>query len=132
MPAPFRGKLHGAHRTAQAVKRLRTTVRLVLAGVCVNTKLRRLQEPRLIDYVDYVTLDDGERPLLCLLEHLAGKRDEAELRRTFLRSEGRVVWRGGARDPQIGMAEIGTPTPARLAPERYLSVVDRLKSIHRL
>jgi len=34
--------------------------------------LRELSEPRVFDYFDYVTLDDGERPLLVLLEHLQG------------------------------------------------------------
>ena len=29
------------------------------------------------DYFDYVTLDDGERPLLALIEHLRGARPEA-------------------------------------------------------
>src|SRR5437879_1806493 len=65
-------------------------------------------------------------------EHVAGKRDEAEWRRTFLRSEGRVVWRDGARDPEFGMAEIGTPTYAGLALDRYLSVLDVLNPMHRL
>src|SRR5439155_24580725 len=95
-------------------------------------ELRRLQELRLFDYVDYVTLDDGERPLLCLLEHLAGKRDEVELRRTFLRSEGRVVWRDGAREAEFGMAEVGAPTYAGLALDRYLSVLYTLNPMLRL
>src|SRR3989449_180267 len=132
LTVPFPGNFYGALRIAQAVKARRPAVRIVLGGGYVNTELRRLQEPRLFDYVDYVTLDDGERPLLCLLEHLAGKRDEAELRRTFLRSEGRVAWRDGARDPEFGMAEIGTPTYAGLALDRYLSVLDTLNPMHRL
>src|SRR5438876_8549283 len=132
LTVPFPGNLYGALRIAQAVKARRPAVRIVLGGGYVNTELRRLHEPRLFDYVDYVTLDDGERPLLCLLEHLAGKRDQAELRRTFLRSEGRVVWRDGAREPEFGMAEIGAPTYAGLALDRYLSVLDTLNPMHRL
>ena len=132
LTVPFPGNLFGALRIAQAVKERRPAVRVVLGGGYVNTELRRLLEPRLFDYVDYVSLDDGERPLLCLLEHLAGKRDEVELRRTFLRSEGRVVWRDGAREPEFGMAEIGAPTYAGLALDRYLSVLDTLNPMHRL
>ena len=37
----------------------------------MNTELRELADVRLFDHVDYVTLDDGERPLLALIEHLA-------------------------------------------------------------
>ena len=132
LTVPFPGNLYGALRIAQAVKARRPAVRIVLGGGYVNTELRRLHEPRLFDYVDYVTLDDGERPLLCLLEHLAGKRDQAELRRTFLRSEGCVMWRDGTRDPEFGMAERGTPTYAGLALNRYLSVLDTLNPMHRL
>src|SRR6266571_1474193 len=132
LTVPFPGNLYGALRIAQVVKARRPAVRIVLGGGYVNTELRRVQEPRLFDYVDYVTLDDGERPLLCLLEHLSGKRDEAELRRTFLRSGGCVVWRDGACDPEFGMAELGTPTYTGLTLNRYLSVLDTLNPMHRL
>ncbi|TAL10647.1 MAG: radical SAM protein [Nitrospirae bacterium] len=132
LTVPFPGNLYGAFRIAQALKARHPSLRVALGGGYANTELRRLSDPRLFDYVDYVTLDDGERPLLCLLEHLAGKRDEAELRRTFLRSQGKVVWRDGARDPEFGMADLGTPTYAGLPLDRYLSVLDTLNPMHRL
>ena len=132
LTVPFPGNLYGALRIAQIIKARRPSVRVVLGGGYVNTELRRLQEPRLFDYVDYVTLDDGERPLLCLLEYLSGKRDEAELRRTFLRAEGRVVWRDGAREPDFGQADLGTPTYAGLPMTRYLSILEILNPMHRL
>src|SRR2546425_5376532 len=132
LTVPFPGNLYGALRIAQVVKAPRPAVRIVLGGGDGNTELRRPPEPRLFDYVGYGTLGGGERPLLCLLEHLSGKRDEAELRRTFLRSNGRVVWRDGARDPEFGMAELGTPTYTGLTLNRYLSVLDTLNPMHRL
>src|SRR2546425_5604181 len=72
LTVPFPGNLYGALRIAQAVKARRPAVRIVLGGGYVNTELRRLQEPRLFDCVDYVTLDDGERPLLCLTDAAPG------------------------------------------------------------
>ena len=39
----------------------------------------------MFDYFDYVTLDDGERPLLALFDHLQGKRPQEKLVRTFVR-----------------------------------------------
>ena len=132
LTVPFPGNLYGAFRVAQALKARRPAVRIVLGGGYASTELRRLGDPRVFDYVDYVTLYDGERPLLCLLEYLSGKRDETELRRTFLRSEGKVVWRDGARDPEFGMADLGTPTYAGLRLDRYLSVLDTLNPMHRL
>ncbi len=132
LTVPFPGNLYGALRIAQSVKSRRPRVRLILGGGYANTELRRLQDPRVFDYLDYVTLDDGERPLLCILEHLAGKREEARLRRTFLRSQGKVVWRDGAREPDFTMAELGTPTYAGLHLSGYLSVLDTLNPMHRL
>lgn len=132
LTVPFPGNLYGAFRLAQAIKAGRPQVKIVLGGGYANTELRRLQDPRVFDYLDYVTLDDGERPLLCLLEHLAEKRAEAELCRTFLRSGGRVVWRNGASDPPLGIAEVGTPTYDGLSLGSYLSILDTLNPMHRL
>ena len=132
LTVPFPGNLYGALRLAQSIKAHRPDTTIVLGGGYANTELRRLSDPRLFDLVDYVTLDDGERPLLCLLEHLSGKREEAELKRTFMRSDGRVVFRDGAREPDFGMAELGTPTYAGLKLDRYLSIVDSLNPMHRL
>src|SRR5438105_4205793 len=132
LTVPFPGNLYGALCIAQSLKSRRPWVRIVLGGGDVNTELRRLSDPRLFDYVDYVTLDDGERPLLCLLEHLAHKRDERALCRTFVRSEGKVLWRDDAGQPDFSMAEVGTPTYAGLPLERYLSVLDTVNPMHRL
>src|SRR5574341_9187 len=129
---PFPGNLYGALRMAQALKERRAEVRIALGGGYANTELRRLRDPRVFDYLDFVTLDDGERPLLCLLEHLGGKREEAELRRTFVRRSGRVVFRDGAREPDFSQAELGTPTYEGLSLHRYLSVLDTLNPMHRL
>ncbi|HEX3203402.1 MAG TPA: radical SAM protein, partial [Nitrospiraceae bacterium] len=132
LTVPFPGNLYGALRIAQSIKQRSPQVKIILGGGYANTELRRLREPALFDYIDYVTLDDGERPLLCLLEHISGKRDEAELCRTFLRSNETVVFRNGSRDAEFGMEDTGTPTYAGLALDRYLSILDTLNPMHRL
>lgn len=132
LTVPFPGNLYGALRVAQAIKFHHPHLPILLGGGYVNTELRRLQDPRLFDLVDFVTLDDGERPLLCVLEHLQGTREDARLRRTFVRRDGRVVWRDGAREPEFGMADVGTPTYDGLPLERYLSILDTLNPMHRL
>ncbi len=129
---PFPGNLYGAFRVAQALKAGRPEIRIVLGGGYANTELRRLSDPRVFDYLDYVMLDDGERPWQCLLEHLSGTRDQQALKRTFTRVNGAVVWRDGAREPDVSLAEAGTPTYAGLALDRYLSILDTLNPMHRL
>lgn len=85
LSVPFPGAVYAALRIGQTIKRVRPHLPVVLGGGFVNTELRELTETRLFDYVDYVTLDAGERPLLALLEHLAGKRGRQRLVRTFVR-----------------------------------------------
>ncbi|WP_447979490.1 B12-binding domain-containing radical SAM protein [Candidatus Nitrospira bockiana] len=132
LTVPFPGNLYGALKIAQEIKRTAPETTVVLGGGYVNTELRRLAEPRLFDLVDYVTLDDGERPLLCLLEYLDGKREAGELKRTYLRADGAVVYRNGAREPDVAMAALGVPTYTGLRLDRYLSVLDSLNPMHRL
>ena len=67
MTVPFPGNVYGAFRMARAIRSAAPRTTIVLGGGWVNTELRSLREPRVFDYFDYVTLDDGERPLLNLL-----------------------------------------------------------------
>jgi len=129
--APFPGNVYGAFRIARAIKSQDPAIVTVLGGGFVNTELRELAEPRVFDYFDYVTLDDGERPLLALLEHLQGKRPQERLVRTFLRSEEGVRY-SDAKEPDIPFAEVGTPTWDGLPLDRYLSLLDMLNPMHRL
>ena len=87
--APFPGNVYGAFRMAQTIRAAAPETTLMLGGGWVNTELRSLRDPRVFDYFDYVTLDDGERPLLNLLTRLAGR--DAPLVRTYVRKGSEVV-----------------------------------------
>ncbi len=129
--APFPGNVYGAFRIAQSIKSHDPAIVTVLGGGFANTELRELAEPRVFDAFDYVMLDDGERPLLALLEHLRGERPQEKLVRTFLCENG-VVKFIDCREPDIPFAEVGTPTWDGLPLDRYLSVLDMLNPMHRL
>ncbi|CAH1746546.1 Radical SAM protein [Thauera humireducens] len=130
---PFPGSVYGAFRIAQAIKAAHPDIVTVLGGGFVNTELRELAEPRVFDYFDYVTLDDGERPLLALLEHLQGRRGRSRLVRTFVRdADTRAVRYINLVEPDIPFAEVGTPTWDGLPLDGYLSVLDMLNPMHRL
>jgi radical SAM superfamily enzyme YgiQ (UPF0313 family) len=129
--APFPGNVYGAFRIAQAIKAHDASIVTVLGGGFVNTELRELAETRVFDYFDYVTLDDGERPLLALLDHLQGGRPQDRLVRTFLRGAEGVRYID-AKEPDIPFAEAGTPTWDGLPLDRYLSLLDMLNPMHRL
>ncbi|TDP73986.1 B12-binding domain-containing radical SAM protein [Roseateles toxinivorans] len=128
---PFPGAVYAAFRIAQAIKAQDPTLVTVLGGGFVNTELRELSDARVFDYFDYVTLDAGERPLLALLDHLAGKRSQQRLVRTFVRTEGAVRYINLV-EPDIAFAEVGTPTWDGLPLDQYLSLLDMLNPMHRL
>ncbi len=132
LTVPFPGNLYGGLRMGQALKIHYPEIKVILGGGYPNTELRRVSDPRVFDCVDYITMDDGELPMLCLLEHLEGKRMETKLCRTFLRSEGTVVWKNGAKERDPTMAKLGTPTYAGLNLNQYLSILDTLNPMHRL
>ena len=131
LSVPFPGSVYGALRIAQTIKQHAPDVRICLGGGFVNTELRELAEPRLFDFVDYVTLDGGERPVLSLVEHLQGMRGRERLVRTFVREEDRVrllQW----PEPDIPFEAVGTPTWDGLPIHQYLSLLDMLNPMHRL
>jgi len=131
LSVPFPGTVYGALRIAQTIKQHHPDVKIVLGGGYVNTELRSLNEPRLFDFVDCVTLDAGERPLLALLEHFQGKRSAQRLVRTFTRENTEVKYTHWA-EPDIAFDDVGTPTWDGLPMQSYLSLLDMLNPMHRL
>ncbi|WP_426493225.1 B12-binding domain-containing radical SAM protein [Hymenobacter sp. 102] len=90
---PFPGNLYGALRLARHVKQTRPGTYTSMGGGYPNTELRTIREPRFFDYIDFLTLDDGEGPWLRLLEWLGNRLTETgqwsdelprELRQTTL------------------------------------------------
>jgi Radical SAM superfamily len=132
LSVPFPGAVYAAFRMAQTIKAHHPHIRIGLGGGFVNTELRELTEPRVFDYVDFISLDAGERPLLALLEHLQGKRSVQRLVRTFIRNEAGNVQLMNWAEPDVPFEEIGTPTWDGLPLGRYLSLLDMLNPMHRL
>ncbi len=127
--APFPGNVYGAFRMARAIRGARPGARLVLGGGWVNTELRALRDPRVFDYFDYVTLDDGERPLLNLLARLRGRK--TALVRTYQREGAVVVLHNDPTQHDIPQRETGIPTYEGLPLGRYVSVMEMLNPMHR-
>jgi radical SAM superfamily enzyme YgiQ (UPF0313 family) len=137
LSVPFPGAVYAAFRIAQAIKAIDASIVTVLGGGFVNTELRELSEPRVFDHFDCLTLDAGERPLLALLEHLQGQRSRSRLVRTFVRETDAATGQRAVRyinfvEPDLPLAEVGTPTWDGLPLDRYLSLLDMLNPMHRL
>ncbi len=127
--APFPGNVYGAFRMARTFRAAAPDTTLILGGGWVNTELRSLRDPRVFDYFDYITLDDGERPLLNLLLRLRGR--PAPLVRTFVRQGTQVVFENDATQHDIAQRDTGIPTYDGLPLDRYVSVMEMLNPMHR-
>ena len=130
LSAPFPGNVYGAFRMARVLRDAAPAAKLVLGGGWVNTELRALREPRVFDYFDYVTLDDGERPLLNLLARLQGR--SVPLVRTYVRKDDAVALETDATQHDFPQRDTGTPTYDGLPLANYVSVMEMLNPMHRL
>jgi radical SAM superfamily enzyme YgiQ (UPF0313 family) len=131
LSVPFPGAMYAALRIAQTIKTHAPHITIGLGGGYANTELRQLSEPRLFDFVDVVTLDAGERPLLALIEHLQGQRSQQRLVRSFVRADGAVKYINWS-EPDVPFDDVGTPTWDGLPLSNYLSLLDMLNPMHRL
>jgi hypothetical protein len=132
LSVPFPGNVYAAFRIAQFIKVASPDTKIVLGGGFVNTELRELTDPRVFNFVDYITLDAGERPLLAVIEHLQGRRSVERLVRTFVRNANNTVCYQNWLEPDVPFEDIGTPTWDGLPLDRYLSLLDMLNPMHRL
>ena len=129
---PFPGNLYCALKCGQFIKKNHPNVAVALGGGYANTELRSLSDERVFDYVDHVCLDDGEAPLLHLLEHLSNQRPASQLKRTFSRTSGVVCFQNGSTELDVPQRETGTPDYADLHLHDYLSVIEIVNPMHRL
>ncbi len=149
---PFPGNLYGALRLAKHIKQISPETVTVMGGGYPNTELRDIKEPRFFDYIDYLTLDDGEGPWLQLLELVAScslsvasagsqhspglttnnEQLTTKLQRTFLRDETGQIQYVNHPHPDVPHAEVGTPDYSDLPLTEYLSVLEVLNPMHRL
>jgi len=129
---PFPGNLFGGFKCGQYLKRNYPDIKVVMGGGFPNTELRSLKESRVFNYVDFICLDDGEAPLLSLLEYLDGKREISQLKRVYSCVNGEVIYHNGAREKDVPQRDTGTPDYSDLPLNDYLSVIEIVNPMHRL
>lgn len=132
LTVPFPGNLYAALKCGQYIKETFSKIKIIIGGGYVNTELRELSEPAVFNFLDYITLDDGEQPLLHLLEFLEGKRKAEELTRTFTRTGNEVVYVNNDKKACVSHKDLGCPDYSDLALDKYLSLIDLANPMHRL
>ncbi len=119
LTVPFAGMFVGALRIGQWLGATRPKTARALGGGYPSTTLRSIEEARLFDYFDFVSLDDGEIPLQQICRRLAGDKD-APLARTFVREAGRVVWHDSPDCATPRFRDLPPPDYAGLPMDRYI------------
>lgn len=127
---PFPGNLLGALRIAETSKNKFPQVKVVFGGGYVNTELRSLEDPRIFDLVDFMTFDDGEKPLEHLLDFIKNK--EGPLLRTKLRLNGKVVHYSDSTLFDVKFKNLDAPSFSGIEMNRYISMMETINPMQKL
>ena len=144
---PFPGNLFGALKCSRYIKRIHPSVLTVMGGGYVNTELRKLNDARLFNYVDFITFDDGELPLKRLIEGfenadytvdrlketaLNSQEDDHSLIRTMFRSANSIQTMKMNSVNNIPMVDLGVPNYAGMHLSSYINLTDATNPMMRL
>lgn len=133
---PFPGNLYSAFRCAEYIKRNYPEVKVAMGGGFPNTELRSLKDVRVMDYFDYITLDDGELPIELLHSNIFFPTDDNPNRgffkRTFLKSGNDIFYNNYSLRSDYKQSELGTPDYSDLLLDQYISVIEVANPMHSL
>ncbi len=132
LSVPFPGNLYSAFRCAQFIKANYPEIKIVMGGGFPNTELRSLTDARVFDFVDFITLDDGELPLDLLWQHISNPEKEIDLKRTYICKEGVVLYQNESTLKNYKQEDLGTPDYSDLLLDKYISVIEITNPMHSL
>lgn len=133
---PFPGNLYSGFRCAKYIKAHFPNIKIAMGGGFANTELRELKDPRVFQYFDYISLDDGELPIELLASNVlnptANNPNLNFLKRTFILENGEVVYNNFSLRKDYKQSELGTPDYSDLPLDKYISVIEVANPMHSL
>lgn len=129
---PFPGNLYSAFRCAQYIKLKYPHIHVTMGGGFPNTELRNISDPRVFEFFDSITLDDGEAPIEQLLKYVNGQATINELKRTFVLENEVVTYKNNPLVRDYKFSDVGTPDYSDLFLDQYISVIEVVNPMHRL
>ncbi|TLX26819.1 radical SAM protein [Chryseobacterium indologenes] len=129
---PFPGNLYSGFKCAQFIKKNYPHIKIAMGGGFPNTELREVQDQRVFEFFDFITLDDGEVPLELLCENVVHSKENPEYKRTFLLEDQQVVYKNNSKKHDYKQADIGTPDYTDLKLDQYISVIEIANPMHSL
>ena len=129
---PFPGNLFAALRCSQFIKQFFPNIHIAFGGGYCNTELRSLKDPRIFEFIDFISLDDGEGPLLKIVNYLEGAIDINELERTFVLENSQVVYKNKIPNTIFHHRNLPAPNYSGLPFDKYVSFLDVVNPMHRM
>lgn len=132
LSVPFPGNLYTSLRCGQWVKQNHPEIKVAMGGGFANTELRSLSDPRVFECYDFITLDDGEAPLEILWEHIHGKKEQSDMKRTFTLVNKKVAYINNTSCGDYKQGQVGTPDYSDLLLDKYISAIEVVNPMHSL
>jgi radical SAM superfamily enzyme YgiQ (UPF0313 family) len=129
---PFPGNLYTSLRCAQWIKQHYPESKVAMGGGFANTELRSLTDPRVFEFYDYISLDDGEAPIEQLVQLVEGHLSTEELKRTFTLQDGAVHYINNKSCSDYKQAQVGTPDYSDFLLDKYISAIEVVNPMHRM
>ncbi len=129
---PFPGNVFAALRCGQFIKKHYPNIKIAFGGGFANTELRSIKDTSVFDFIDFITLDDGEAPIENLLKFIENEIEQQDLKRTFLLQNNEVVYINNSSCKDYKQAEIGTPDYTDLPLDKYINAIEMINPMHSL
>lgn len=129
---PFPGNLYMSLRCGQWIRQHMPHVKVAMGGGYANTELRSVSDPRVFEFYDFITLDDGEAPIEQILMYIEGSIPAAGLKRTLMSDQGKVAYFNSPGCRDYKQSETGTPDYSDLLLDKYISAIEVANPMHSL
>lgn len=127
---PFPGNLLQCIKCAEYIKSHHPQIKTIMGGGYVNTELRKMTDTGVFKYIDFITFDDGELPLLRIVT--GGELVRTATARADSEKKKRVIFCNMDSKENIPFGELPAPTTAGLPMDKYLNFTDSTNPMHRL
>lgn len=133
---PFPGNLYSALKCGQFIKAQYPNIKIAMGGGFPNTELRSLTDVRVFEFLDFITLDDGELPIELVASNVLHPEEKNPhlgfYKRTYVVEEGKVVYKNNSSSKDYKQSEVGTPDYSDLLLNKYISVIEVTNPMHSL
>ncbi|MEO6548538.1 MAG: radical SAM protein [Ferruginibacter sp.] len=129
---PFPGNLYASLRCSQWIKKHFPELKVAMGGGFANTELRSLSDPRVFEFFDFITLDDGEAPIENIIQHVQGFLPIHSLKRCFVLQNGKVNYINNSICTDYKQGQVGTPDYSDFLLDRYISAIEIVNPMHSL